>query len=168
MTPILRLLYTIYENWEIRGTSCSISSSRVELSVSSSVYASKALDDLLQHRLMREENEQWIEKAIVIRVWLSTSGPSIGDSLQQLQQVFDAVLQDGGFSLSAPATHAAQTLIWKRIEETTTQEQHNMAETWCRLCLHPLFTKAGAQNKGKITRYSSRDTNYFCLPSLTS
>ena len=117
---------------------------------------------------MREENEQWIEKAIVIRVWLSTSGPSIGDSLQQLQQVFDAVVQDGGFSLSAPATHAAQTLIWKKIEDTTTQEQHNVAEAWCQLCLHPVFSKAGPQNKVKITRYGSRDADNICLPLLIS
>ena len=117
---------------------------------------------------MREENVLWIEKAVVIRVWLSTGRPSLDDSLQQLQQVLGAVVQDGDFSISAPATHAAQTLIWKKIEETSTQEQHNMAEAWCRLCLHPVFSKAGAQNKVKITRYSSQDANNFCLPLLIS
>ena len=110
---------------------------------------------------MREENVLWIEKAVVIRVWLSTREPSLDDALQQLQQIFGAVVQDGGFSLSAPATHAAQTLIWKKIEETSTQEQYNMAEAWCRLCLHPVFCKAGAQNKVKITRYSFRNRKTF-------
>ena len=101
---------------------------------------------------MREENSAWIEKAAVTRVWLSTSGIHAENALEQLQQMLDFVLQESNFSLSAPATHAAQTLIWKKVEERTAQEQHNVAEAWCQLCLHPVFEKAGAQNKVKITR----------------
>ena len=108
----------------------------------------------MKTRLFREENGVWIEKAVITRTWLSTSDVHAENALERLQQMFDIVLQESKFSLSAPATHAAQTLLWKKVEEITAQEQHNTAEAWCRLCLHSLFEKAGAQNKVKIIRYA--------------
>lgn len=116
------------------------------------MYACKALDDLLKNRLIREENGPWIEKAVITQIWLSTSNIHAENALEQLQQILDMVLQESGTSLSAPATHAAQTLIWKKVEDKSAQEQHESAEAWCRLGLHPMFEKAGAQNKIKITR----------------
>ncbi|KAF3008729.1 hypothetical protein E8E13_009809 [Curvularia kusanoi] len=108
----------------------------------SNLYACQALDNLLQNRLLREANGLWVGKAIVVRVWLGTSDAPAGHSLEQLQKMMDSVMQEPSFSLSAPATHAAQTLIWKVIEETTAREQYNEAEAWCQLCLHPIFEKA--------------------------
>lgn len=104
-------------------------------------------------RLFREEKEPWIEKSVITRIWLSTSDAHAESALEQLQQTFDTVLQESNFSLSAPATHAAQTLLWRKVEEAAAQKQHCTTEFWCRLCLHPLFEKAGAQNKAKIMRY---------------
>jgi hypothetical protein len=43
-------------------------------------------------------------------------------------------------------------LLWKRVEAASSQEQHGVAEAWCRICLHPIFDKAGAQNKAKVAR----------------
>lgn len=83
--------------------------------------------------------------------WISTSDAHAGNALEQLQDTFDLV-HESNFSLSAPATHAAQTLLWKKVEAAVGQEQDDTAEAWCRLCLHPLLEKAGAQNKVKITR----------------
>lgn len=110
---------------------------------------------MLKSRLIREENASWIEKAVITRIWISTSDVHAENALEQLQGIFDTVLQESGPSLSAPATHAAQTLLWKKVEQASAQEQHNVAEAWCRLCLHSLFVKAGAQNKVKITRYAA-------------
>jgi hypothetical protein len=103
-------------------------------------------------RLNREENGSWIEKAAITRIWLSTSDVHAENALEQLRQMFDMILHESNYLLSAPATHAAQTLLWKKVEETSAQEHHCVAESWCRLCLHPLFERAGAQNKVKITR----------------
>jgi len=131
------------------------------------VYACKALDDLLKYRLIREDNKLWIERAVITQIWLSTSDVYAENALEQLQQILDFVLQESRFLLSAPATHAAQTLLWKKIEDRSAQEQYESAEAWCRLCLHPMFEKAGAQNKAKITRSISRnrkpgmDTDYL-------
>lgn len=103
---------------------------------------------------MREEELSWIEKAVVTRIWLSTSDVHTESAVEQLQHVLDTVLHDSSVLLSAPATHAAQALIWKKAEERTAQEQHDVSEAWCRLCLHPVFEKSGAQNRVKITRYA--------------
>jgi hypothetical protein len=104
-------------------------------------------------RLIREENTPWIERAVITRIWISTSDVHTENALEQLEQMFDTVTRESNLSLTPPATHAAQTLLWKKVEEVATQEQHNTAEAWCHLCLHPLFEKAGAQNKVKIIRY---------------
>jgi hypothetical protein len=140
------------------------------LIIDSNVTACKALDDLIDIRLFREENQTWIEKAIITRIWIGTTNSVSENALEQLQELFDTVAQNSKVPLSAPATHAAQTvsclhlppsrsllnlcvqLLWKRVEAASSQEQHSIAEIWCRICLHPIFDKAGAQNKAKVSR----------------
>lgn len=72
--------------------------------------------------------------------------------LEQVQEMLDSVGQSSIESLSAPATHAAQTLLWKRVEATFGQKNYTIAEAWCRMCLHSVFQKAGVQNKAKVAR----------------
>lgn len=118
----------------------------------SNVSACQILDDLIDVRLFREENQTWIEKAVITRIWISTGNALAENLLDQLTKLFDNVLQNSKTSLSAPATHAAQTLLWKRVEGTCSQEQYGVAEAWCRICLHPIFEKSGSQNKAKVAR----------------
>jgi hypothetical protein len=80
------------------------------LTIDSSVTACKALDDLIELRLFREENQAWIEKAAITRVWLGTTDTCAENILDELQELFDRILQNSQTSLSAPATHAAQTV----------------------------------------------------------
>lgn len=89
---------------------------------------------------------------VITRIWISTSDVHAEDALAQLQQNFDLLVQEFNFLLSAPATHAAQTLLWRKVEAATAQDQNDTAEAWCRLCLHSMLEKAGAQNKIKVTR----------------
>ncbi|KAF2463463.1 SPO22-domain-containing protein [Lindgomyces ingoldianus] len=114
--------------------------------------ACKILDDLIQLRLFREENQGWVEKAIITRIWVGTTSSSSQDILESLHELFENTLQQTKYPLSTAATHAAQTLLWKRVEATYNQEQFATAEFWCNLCLHMLFDKAGELNKSKITR----------------
>lgn len=116
------------------------------------MYACKALDELLKSRLVRDEHEPWIEKAVITRIWISISDAHTENALEQLQQNFDLLVQEANFSLSAPATHAAQTLLWKKVEAAMSQGTDDSTEAWCRLCLHPILQKAGTQNKVKIVR----------------
>ncbi|ORY11635.1 meiosis protein SPO22/ZIP4 like-domain-containing protein [Clohesyomyces aquaticus] len=114
--------------------------------------SSKILDDLIQLRLFQEENQNWIEKALVTRIWVGTTGSGIQDTLDTLQDLFESIMRQTMYSLSAAATHAAHTLLWKRVEATYSQEQFALTELWCNLCLHPIFEKAGELNKAKIAR----------------
>ncbi|KAH7398979.1 meiosis protein SPO22/ZIP4 like-domain-containing protein [Phaeosphaeria sp. MPI-PUGE-AT-0046c] len=117
----------------------------------SNEFAGKILDDLIDIRLFREENQSWIERAVITRIWVSTTNAA-DIVIEQLRDSFDTVLSNARASLSAPATHAAQTLLWKRVESSSNQAQFDIAEAWCRLCLHSIFDKAGAQNKARVAR----------------
>jgi hypothetical protein len=103
-------------------------------------------------RLFQQENQQWIEKAMITRVWFSTSDTPADDVLEKLHELFDTVNQRSKTVFAAPATHATQTLLWKRVEAVSKQEQTGVAESWCKLCLHSLFENSGAQNKAKVAR----------------
>lgn len=75
----------------------------------SNITACKVLDDLLEIRLFREENQMWVEKAVITRIWIGTFNNNLENALEQLQELFDIVLQNSN-PFSAPATHAAQTV----------------------------------------------------------
>ncbi|KAL1632490.1 sporulation-specific protein 22 [Neofusicoccum ribis] len=112
--------------------------------------AGKALDKLLHTRLLTNANKQWIEKVVVTQVWIYVdSGDDQPSNL--LRDLLDVVLHDS-HTFEAPATHAAQTILWKRTEIAYSQGKYMEAESWCNIALHPLFQKAGDLNKAKIAR----------------
>jgi hypothetical protein len=82
------------------------------LIIDSNVTACKVLDDLIDIRLFREENPIWIEKAVVTRIWIGTTNSVSENALEQLQVLFDTIAQNSKLPLSAPATHAAQTVSY--------------------------------------------------------
>ncbi|KAH7090298.1 meiosis protein SPO22/ZIP4 like-domain-containing protein [Paraphoma chrysanthemicola] len=123
-----------------------------KLKESSNTTACKVLDDLIEMRLFQEENQAWLEKAVIMRLWVATTTQLADNVLQQLEDLLDTISQNTKGPLSAPATHAAQTLLWKRVEAASGQDQFDVAQAWCRLSLHSVFDKAGAQNRAKIAR----------------
>jgi hypothetical protein len=76
----------------------------------SNTTAGKALDDLIEIRLFREENQAWIEKAVITRIWIGTTLGYAENTLAQLQDLLDTVSRSSQAYLSAPATHAAQVV----------------------------------------------------------
>jgi len=72
--------------------------------------ACKALDDLIEIRLFREENADWVEKAVITRIWISTTSTLAESTPEQVQGLLDSVIRTPKDSLSAAATHAAQTV----------------------------------------------------------
>lgn len=72
--------------------------------------ACKVLDDFIGLRLFREENQSWIEKAVITRIWAGTTGPDTENALDTLQEFFENVVRKTKHPLSPPATHAAQTV----------------------------------------------------------
>lgn len=87
---------------------------------SSTNMACRALDDLIELRLFREENQDWIEKAVVARVWTGTTKDCTENTIGQFQTIFDAVQQNSKTPLSAPATHATQTVSMPTLPRTRT------------------------------------------------
>jgi hypothetical protein len=47
---------------------------------------------------------------VVTRIWITTTNMTADDNLEQLQELLDLVSQNSKDPLSAPATHAAQTV----------------------------------------------------------
>jgi hypothetical protein len=87
-------------------TNMSISS----LNRNSNTTAGKALDNLIVIRLFREENQAWLEKAVITRIWIGTTIGYADNTLVQLQDLLDTVSRNSQTFLSAPATHAAQVV----------------------------------------------------------
>lgn len=76
----------------------------------SDVTACKVIDALIEIRLFREENEAWVEKAIVTRVWITCTTFMAEGTTDQLRELFDMVLRNIKVPFSAQATHATQTV----------------------------------------------------------
>ena len=72
--------------------------------------ACKLVDDLLEMRLFREEEQKWIERAVITRIWIATTTPEKEDTLESMQDLFDKVLRNTTHPLSGPGAHASQTV----------------------------------------------------------
>lgn len=120
----------------------------------SPLLAQKSLATLVSQRLLEATEPAWIEKAIVTSVWNITATSAISDPIQTLRDMFDEVAGAGNLAngLGQQATHAAQIILWKRIESSFQQEQNELSERWCRLSLHPIFRQSGSSNVGKLQR----------------
>ncbi|OBT69660.1 hypothetical protein VE03_00976 [Pseudogymnoascus sp. 23342-1-I1] len=114
--------------------------------------ACNMLDTFLRSRLFEAGNEEWIEKALVNRIWMSTNSRDSPEVLKSVREVLEVVGSNMSKPLSASATHAAQTLLWKRIESNYGDGNYEAAEDWCRLAMHRVFEQAGDLNKAKIVR----------------
>ena len=120
----------------------------------SPVLAQKSLATLISQRLLEATEPAWIEKAIVTSIWNVTTTSAISDPIQTLHDLFDDVAGAGNLAngLGQNATHAAQILLWKRLESSFQQEQNELSESWCHLSLHPIFRQSGSSNTGKLQR----------------
>ncbi|KAK0652121.1 meiosis protein SPO22/ZIP4 like-domain-containing protein [Cercophora newfieldiana] len=111
---------------------------------------SAVLDDLIMV-LTKSENESWMEKAMVTRMWMITNQRDTLDTIDAVRGVLSYLSKP----LSAEAAVAAQALIWKKIEANYTLAQHDLAECWCGLALHSVFENCGPNNTSKLERNSS-------------
>lgn len=69
-----------------------------------------ALEDLMQLRISKEDREDWLEKVLITRLWVSISQKGSPEDLVLLEQFFTKVLADVRQSLSTAATLAAHTV----------------------------------------------------------
>ncbi|KAL2116517.1 hypothetical protein VTJ04DRAFT_8685 [Mycothermus thermophilus] len=105
------------------------------------------LDDLIL-ALSRAEKYQWVEKAVVTRVWMITNQRDTVETIK----IAEDVLGKLSTPLSAEAAVAAQALLWKKLESNYAQGHYDLAERWCQLSLNHAFSKCGAGNTSKLER----------------
>ncbi|KAF2154269.1 hypothetical protein K461DRAFT_320422 [Myriangium duriaei CBS 260.36] len=114
--------------------------------------AHRSLELLLTARLFGSGDQSSIEKAIIMLVWTCSTQPLDSSSFALLSETMDATSNAISSSFSDEATHAALTLCWKCIEAGVQAQRSDVAEQWCRLAMHRLFSNAGDNNKSKIAR----------------
>jgi hypothetical protein len=114
--------------------------------------ACQALDDFLTIRLFENEKEEYIERAGVMRIWITTSVADVGKIILSLTSFLDLLAKNIQAPLTAAATNAIQTLIWKVIESSTTQKHYEAAEALCRIANHQVLSNGGEGNKVKLFR----------------
>ncbi|KAG4436689.1 hypothetical protein IFR05_007837 [Cadophora sp. M221] len=114
--------------------------------------ASKALDDFLTLRIIKEDQDEWFEKALVTRLWIAASQRDNPDSLAQIEDLFSTLVANSTRPASPAATLAAHTLLWRRIESNYSQKLYDAAEKWCRLAMHQIFAKSGELNMARLYR----------------
>lgn len=109
--------------------------------------ACRALDDLLTLRLLEHGKAEWIQTALITRLWMSSA-----TSTEALNQLMVTINMRMSHQMSDKATHAAQTLLWKHIDACTKAEDWAGAESWSKLTMHPLLSNTGDLNSAKIAR----------------
>ncbi|KAK7429574.1 sporulation-specific protein 22 [Neonectria magnoliae] len=124
-----------------------------ELRDRSSRLAMALLDELLLTRLLLLANPDWIGKAIVRRVWMSTMEADDADGATDLMALIARVPQESSALLNADATIAAQSkLMWKKLDALYVKKDYKTAELWCQIALQPSFSRSGEANQGKFAR----------------
>ncbi|KEQ69702.1 SPO22-domain-containing protein [Aureobasidium namibiae CBS 147.97] len=110
--------------------------------------------DLLLSRLLAQSPivQTWIEKIVVTRVWISSLSLDVQDHPSRLGNLFDDIAHANGIKLSAEATHASQSLIWKAATALQQLQNEDEAAKWCDLASHDIFASSGDLNKAKLSR----------------
>jgi hypothetical protein len=72
--------------------------------------ACNILDSFLKMRLFQAGNESWIEIALINRIWFTTTLRDGSDTLASIENILTTIGSNITKSLSASATHAAQTV----------------------------------------------------------
>jgi hypothetical protein len=72
--------------------------------------ACKALDELLNLRILREEREEFIEKVLITRIWITVSQRETVEAIEALQELFALIVCNSKRAISSAATHGAHTV----------------------------------------------------------
>jgi hypothetical protein len=72
--------------------------------------ATKALDELISIRLSRDVKEEWIERACMLRIWITTQSEQQVLNLDELKLVLDDMLEMIDNPFTPAAAHAAHTV----------------------------------------------------------
>ncbi|TVY49609.1 hypothetical protein LOCC1_G000373 [Lachnellula occidentalis] len=119
--------------------------------------ACKTLEDLMRLRILKMDKEDWVEKVLVTRLWMSVTQRDSPEALSSLEEFFTMIASNVNQPIGATATAAAHTaslplLLWKHIESNYAQAQYDVAGKWCQLAMHQIFEKSGELNMARLSR----------------
>ncbi|KAK0871741.1 sporulation-specific protein 22 [Friedmanniomyces endolithicus] len=136
----------------------------------------RLLPDCVPDEAADERRFDRLERAIVTYVMFVTTSDELPtrDTAAGVKFILDEVSHGTKRTLSARATHAAQTLVWKKAGAANVES----SDEWCQLLRHAVFDSAGHMNKAKIGRkaiaaaLARNDTNaarhtFFELPETS-
>ena len=72
--------------------------------------ACKALDDLLNLRILREEREEYVEKVLITRLWITISQKEWPEAIVSLHELFSLIMANVKKPISSAAAHGAHTV----------------------------------------------------------
>jgi hypothetical protein len=72
--------------------------------------ACKTLDDLLRLRVLKSEHDNWIEKVLITRLWITVSQRDSPDALLSLETILSNIASNLSKPLSSAVTLAAHTV----------------------------------------------------------
>lgn len=101
-------------NSKIIGTDELLRFPRNSLTPSSATHACKALDYFLEIRLLAVENDSWVEKACITRLWITISFPDSEATIEELHEHMDMIFRGRNRPLDPTPTHAAQSVRLSR------------------------------------------------------
>ncbi|KAL3427171.1 hypothetical protein PVAG01_00680 [Phlyctema vagabunda] len=113
--------------------------------------ACRALDALLRLRVLKSNREDWVERLLNIRIWL-IDGQDAESAISTLEKLLSAIAENIRKAISAPAAHAAQSLLWKQVEATYQEQCYDLTKRWCQLAMHDIFQNSGETNLSRIGR----------------
>ncbi|KAI1381649.1 SPO22-domain-containing protein [Hypoxylon crocopeplum] len=114
--------------------------------------ASSVLDEFITSRILPNQQDTWVERAVVLRTQMATMHRETHETMQGLATMFDSVEANLERSLPAAAVLAVQTLIWKRVDASFNQAELDITEKWCHVAMHPALRHSGPANAAKIAR----------------
>ncbi|RSL67252.1 hypothetical protein CEP54_003325 [Fusarium duplospermum] len=109
------------------------------------------LDELLLTRLLPCGNTDWIGKTLVRRIWMGTIDTEASDAATRLIQLLEQLAEDST-PCNVDVAAAAQSLMWKKLDVSYAKKEYNVAELWCQVALHPIFSSTGEVSQGKFAR----------------
>ncbi|WAO83090.1 Hypothetical protein NCS54_00027000 [Fusarium falciforme] len=109
------------------------------------------LNELLLTRLLPCGNMDWIGKTLVRRIWMGTMETETSDAATRLIQLLEQLAEDSR-PCNVDVAAAAQSLMWKKLDASYAKREYDVAELWCRVALHPIFSSTGEMSQGKFAR----------------
>ncbi|RMY32279.1 hypothetical protein D0866_06719 [Hortaea werneckii] len=108
------------------------------------------LERVIRLTILTEKGFKTIERTVVTYSLFATTSNDIdaAEAIDCFHDLLEVLYRHMKAPLSAKATHATQTLIWKNADRHGSQA----AENWLTLLQHPMFDSAGLLNKAKIWR----------------